>query len=175
MLIRGRDSGGAIQLLRRAIEVDPRYAAAYRELAWTYLKERALDEALMALEDALHLDGNDARTHLYLGHVLMERGDNAQAQAEFERARLLSPLWTLPLLLKGRLLEENGNLAEAESAFRMAVKISPSDADCLAELGRHVLISKKFAEAEQLLTEALRLQPNHKPALDGVARLRSAT
>jgi tetratricopeptide (TPR) repeat protein len=56
VLVRDRDPVEAIQLFLHAIEVDPRYAAAYRELAWTYLKQRLFDEAGKALENALRLD-----------------------------------------------------------------------------------------------------------------------
>ena len=173
LLIRDRDAEESIQLFGRALEVDPQYAAAYRELGWTYLRKGSLDKAQRALENAIRLEDNDARAHLYLGHLLVERGKTRDAQDAFDRARFLSPLWTLPILLKGRLLEDDGRMPEAEAAFRMAVEMSPSDADCLAELGRHLLSSKKVVEAEKLLREALRLQPGHKAALDGIASLRS--
>jgi len=175
LLIRDQDVEESIQLFLRALEVDPHYAAAYRELGWTYLRKRSLDAAERALENALRLDQNDARAHLYLGHSLVERGKIPDALNEFDRARLLSPLWALPMLLKGRLLEDDGRILEAEAAFRMAVEMSPSDADCLAELGRHLLSSRKVAEAQRLLEEALRLQPGHRTALEAMARLSADT
>jgi len=165
MSIAKRDPVAARPLLAHALEADPRYAAAHRELAWIHLQLKDHDPALAAIDTALALDPDDARAHIYRGHVLITLGRELEAQSEFESAHRVSPMWSLPLLLKGRLLEDHGDLTKAESAFRMAAEIDPTNPDALTELARYLVARNQPAEAEQLLNLALEHQPEH-----GVAR-----
>lgn len=174
VLVREHDPEQAIQLFSRAIGVDPRYAAAYRELGATYLAIRALAAAETAIQSALELDAEDARTHLYLGQLLQQQQQPQRAQAAYERARALSPLWTLPMVFMGRSLEQEGDLPRAERFFRMAAETDPFDADALAEWGQHLLNRGRLFEAQKALSDALHLEPQHKLALLAMEKLRSA-
>jgi protein O-GlcNAc transferase len=51
----------AIYRWERAVEIDPKYAAAYNDLAIAYEHEGQLDKARKAYEKALELDPNNAQ------------------------------------------------------------------------------------------------------------------
>lgn len=61
---------GAIQLLQRALALDPDHARAHAALAIALLGARRLPGALIEMRAALHLDGNDPYVHYVAAAVL---------------------------------------------------------------------------------------------------------
>jgi TolB-like protein/cytochrome c-type biogenesis protein CcmH/NrfG len=89
----------SMEILKKAIEVDPGYAKAWVNLAWTHTSasdfgadaETSSRAALSAARRAVQLDTGDAEAHSVLGHVLASKGDFDQAKAAFETALRLNP------------------------------------------------------------------------------------
>jgi tetratricopeptide (TPR) repeat protein len=107
VLLRYHRPSEAQALFRRALELDPDYAAAHRELGWLLhdRKDRrgrhrqggrrgTAAETEGHLRKAIELEPDDAWTHIYLGSYLW---DVDSAIAEFHIARELWPEWTVPL------------------------------------------------------------------------------
>jgi TolB-like protein len=88
-------------LLRKAIEPDPRYGAAYTGLGetyrvavamgWAQSPDAALKEAGALPYKALHLNDSDVRAHVLLGQVHVYYGRYEPALAELERAIAINP------------------------------------------------------------------------------------
>jgi tetratricopeptide (TPR) repeat protein len=88
-------------LFRRAIELDPNYAAAYSGLAETYHLATVMgwaespSETLGRAEElatkALRLDESDVRAHIILGRVHVFHQQYEQAKAEMDRAIAVNP------------------------------------------------------------------------------------
>jgi TolB-like protein/class 3 adenylate cyclase len=89
----------SIEILKKAIEVDPGYAKAWVNLAWAYTSESdfgadakvSREAALSAARRAVQLDASDAEAHAVLGHVLATQGEFDRAKAAFETALRLNP------------------------------------------------------------------------------------
>ncbi|WP_046868391.1 adenylate/guanylate cyclase domain-containing protein [Microvirga massiliensis] len=89
----------AIRLLKRSLEIDPKFARAWTALAWSYtvLKgwvDDTLDmrrTRLGAARRAVELDPQDAEAHAALGSMLGQGGDLAEAEAELDQAVSLNP------------------------------------------------------------------------------------
>lgn len=89
----------AVDLLKRAVELDPGFARAWLELYHAYdllgafnvapETNRALAQAAAAR--ALALDPGDAEAHVVEAMSLSGRGDHARAKAEFDTALRLAP------------------------------------------------------------------------------------
>jgi TolB-like protein/class 3 adenylate cyclase len=89
----------AIHLLKRSVEIDPKFARAWAGLAWSYyvlagfvddtpeLQRARMDAALRAVE----LDPMDAEAHAALAYVVGKTSDFARVEAEFDRALSLNP------------------------------------------------------------------------------------
>jgi tetratricopeptide (TPR) repeat protein len=88
-------------LFRRAIALDPNYAAAYSGLAETYhlatvmgwaeAPSETLGRAEELANKALHLDESDVRAHIILGRVHVFHQQYEQAKAEMDRAIAVNP------------------------------------------------------------------------------------
>jgi tetratricopeptide (TPR) repeat protein len=70
-------------LLKRAVTLDPNYAAAHFQLGVLYSDERKYTEATEQYELALKISPNEANTHYRLGQTLARLGNQARAQEEF--------------------------------------------------------------------------------------------
>ena len=89
----------ARERFRAAVELDPNYARAHANIAWTIVCEAfleaptgmTLDDALQEIETALDLDEDDAWSHGVFAQVLFLRGDDDRAEQHFKRALLLNP------------------------------------------------------------------------------------
>jgi TolB-like protein/Tfp pilus assembly protein PilF len=89
----------ARERFRAAVALDPNYARAHANIAWTivcdaFLEAPAgmtLDDALREIETALDLDDDDAWSHGVFAQVLFLRNEDDRAELHFNRALLLNP------------------------------------------------------------------------------------
>jgi len=94
-----RDLVEARERSRAAIALDPNYARAHANIAWTIVCETfletgtaaALDDALRHIEAALNIDDDDAWSHAVLGQILFLRNEDSRAETSFNRALALNP------------------------------------------------------------------------------------
>jgi adenylate cyclase len=129
----------ARQMFERAIELDPRFAAAYARLGRVYMIERAfqwsedpqLPERAAALaQQAIALDDALPGAHQTLAYVYL-------LTKQFDQA-----------------------IAEA----RRAVALDPNDADACVTLGEILSCAGEPQEAVGLVEKALRLDPHYPPS-----------
>ena len=122
-------------LLRRAIELDPNYAAAYASLAETYHVATAmgwaqspgafLDRAEELAKKALSIDDSEVRARIVLGriHIFYQRYD--QAKQEIDRAIASNPNDADGLAGRGNILMWSGQTDAAIEALELAQRIDP--------------------------------------------------
>jgi len=122
-------------LLRRAIELDSNYAAAYAALAETYHVATSmgwaesptdfLGRAEEMANKALSLDDSDVRAHIVLGriHIFYQRFD--QAKAEIDRAIAINPNDANGLAGRGNILMWSGQTDAAIKTLELAQRIDP--------------------------------------------------
>jgi cellulose synthase operon protein C len=161
--------GGAVELVGRALEVNPRYVEARAFLAVLHLKtedhDRALEEALRALEvNPNHLE---ALTVLAACHFLA--GDKVEFQEVLGRVRSLNPAYpdlytaTAELAVSQRLYEEAVELAG------MAVALDSTSWRAWGVLGMNQLRTGAVDEGRRSLERAFAgdpFNPWYKNTLD---------
>ena len=81
----------AIYRWERAVELDPKYAAAYNDLAIAYEHEGQLDKARKAYEKALELDPTYAAAYNDLAIAYEHEGQLDKARKAYEKAMELAP------------------------------------------------------------------------------------
>ncbi len=76
---------------RRALAIDPSYAASWSNLGRTEAEAGQIAQAIPDLERAVALEPNNSRFHANLGGALMIAGRFGEARAELARALALDP------------------------------------------------------------------------------------
>ena len=171
--LRGRQLVGKINdtewrlapaMFRRAIELDPEYAAAYAGLAdvlaqrllWRFARaEDVLPEATSAAHRALELAPDLAEAHVALGHVRSLTGDTEGATRSFERALALNPELFEAYHHFARHCLSQGQYERAAELFRAAFNLRPDDATVLALAVSALDASGNKAAAEAVAREVV--------------------
>lgn len=122
-------------LLKRAIELDPNYAAAYAALAethhlassmgWAESPAASLSRAEELATKALRLDDSEVRAHVILGHIHLFHQRYDLAKEEIERAIAINPNDALGLAGRGTILLWLGQTDAAIEALEQAQRIDP--------------------------------------------------
>ena len=122
-------------LLRQAIDLDPKYAAAYAGLAETYFTATAMGWAESPVEfleraeelsnKALSLDDSEVRARVTLGriHIFYHRYD--KARAEIDRAIATNPSDAHAIAGRGNILMWSGQTDAAIEDLELAQRIDP--------------------------------------------------
>lgn len=165
----------AIQLLERAVQLDPQSAPSYAALAEAYYeKNRAnADPQWVKLASeyankAVALDNYLAAGHISLGLVQMQAGDSAGAEKQFLMAADLDPKSATPHEWLGHLYDKNGKLDRAASELKRAVELNGTDWRAYMELGLNAYLSGNFKAAASNWEQALKLEPDNVPALENL-------
>ena len=132
----------AIQLFEKAIELDPRYAAAYAgcsgaygQMYWMFTRNEKYREKARELSfKALMYDNNLAEAHTAMGVSYFIWGQFEEAAASARKAIELDPddfvaHWTL-----GRIHFANGKFDLAYDVYQRVIKLKPEFVNCYSDL-----------------------------------------
>ena len=144
----GGEFGEAVQQLRAAMGLDPKFEPAYRAFGM-FRVERAqyLSDALAALETAVRLDPRDASALYWLGEFHRGLGELTAARPYFERSYKLDPDSPLARLGFGLMLLEDGEADEALAHFDAVLKQAPGLAAALLGRARALYQKGQFEPA----------------------------
>jgi len=162
----------ARQLFEKAIEIDPRYAAAYVGLGrsqfhlflygWTEFPDRALQQSHDLANKALSLEKSDASAHTLLGLVYRYRLQFDLAIKESERALELNPNDARIYASLGTVLNYIGRRDDAilklETALRLDPRMFPG---YHMHLGLAYYLKGRYEDAIGALNRGLGWYPEH--------------
>jgi predicted CXXCH cytochrome family protein len=124
----------AVAAYDRAIRLDPRFAAAYINLADAWRQQGREPEAEKALRRGLVVMPRDPELHHALGLVLVRRHENDAALEEFVEAARLAPDNARYAYVRAIALHAAGRRPEALTVLRGANRRHPDDLDILGAL-----------------------------------------
>jgi Tfp pilus assembly protein PilF len=103
----------AIDLLERAIRIDPAYAIAHQTLGRLYQRSKDLLRAHYHFRRCLEIDPSDYWSHIYLANLLAVQGKSDEAEQTYRFATRLHPEISGGLELYANFLESTGKPDEA--------------------------------------------------------------
>ncbi|HNB71585.1 MAG TPA: tetratricopeptide repeat protein [Acidobacteriota bacterium] len=156
----------AITLFQRAIELDPDYACAYRELGWVQRRTDQFTSAEYNLRKAIELDDQDGWAYIYLGNLLWGKEDVVSAEKAFQLAVKVWPDESISHWSLGDLYWNQEQTQEAKSLYERAVELEPDDAQANFRLGLLLKELGEFTKAKFYLEQTLVFEPEHKKAKD---------
>jgi len=175
-----RDLNFALEMFRKAIEIDPEFARAYAGLAdtqsiiaqWIDPTPERLESADAASLKALELAPDLAEAHSARGYVLSAKGDFDAAAEEFEKALSLDPVNYDALYTYGRSRFAEGKLDDAAELWRRAHDARPDEfqasalrTQALFSLGRNDEAMEANAIGLAAVERRLALNPDDLRAL----------
>jgi tetratricopeptide (TPR) repeat protein len=159
----------AIQLFEKAIELDPRYAAAYAGCSsaygqmyqWFSREEKYRTKAQELSFKALMYDSNLPEAYAAMGLSYFIWGKFEEAAASSRKAIELDPddfiaYWTL-----GRIHFSSGELEQSLALFQRVIEIKPAFYAAYADLAMAYEGLQRYAEAGTASERLLELLPNY--------------
>ncbi len=152
------DNAKALELLDRAIQLDPNYAHAHAWKActlgqtWIYTwcedRDATWDKVVEELQIALALDDNDSDVHRILAAVNITHDDLDKAVYHQERALSLNPNDDLIVVQQGEILTWLGQPEEGIAWIKKAMRLNPyHPVRFWNHLGRAYFVARRYAEA----------------------------
>jgi TolB-like protein len=168
----------AMAACRKAIELDPGYAAAYAELAVAeaLVADRTVDTALLKqaqarADKAIEMAPDEADGYAARGLMRRFEWDWTGAQADLEKALALDPGDIRVQQRYGFLLGSLGRVPEAIAAMRKATNLDPLSSLSWTSLGGELIANRQFAAAHEALQHALDIDPESSYALFNLGML----
>ena len=165
----------ALVEFKRALDLDPEYAAAYAGLAHAYIladiylnvdTSDVFPKARAAAERALSLDDSNAAAHAALGqYFVLYEFNFAAAGKQYQRALQLDPSDVTTRTWYARnYLTNTGRLDDAVAEMKRALQIDPLSLIARTNLGLVYYFRKEYDNDIAMCRKALDMDPNFLPA-----------
>lgn len=150
----------AVELIGRAIAINPSVPVFHCNLAEAYRALGQLDRAAGCCRTALRLQPNYPEAANNLGLALQAQKRWEEAADQFRLALQLKPDFALAHNNLGNALRQLGDKTQALVHFRQAVLLNPHLAEAHSNLGQLLLEQHRLPEALPHCQAAVRLRPN---------------
>jgi eukaryotic-like serine/threonine-protein kinase len=155
---------------RRAIQLDPNYAAAYAGLAYSYViaddfflsPNDSMPPAREAAKKALQLDESNPEAHVTMAWVKWGYDyDSADGRAELKRAIELAPRDGGARWNYGYFLVLEGKAEAGIEEGRRAVALDPASLETNTFMGGDLYYAGRYDDAVKQLRAAVEMEPNY--------------
>jgi len=166
----GRGQEGA-QLLERAVQAAPGFAAAQNDLGAMLVILDRLDEAVPRLRTAIGLSPGSAEAHLNLGNALHARGEPQAAEGHYRTALAIDSRNVRANLSLGNWLRQMHRPEEAVKYLSAAVALAPGAAAAHIFLGNALVELARTGDAVGSYRQAIAIEPSNADANVGLGHL----
>jgi protein O-GlcNAc transferase len=156
----------AVELIGRAIKVNPHDASAHANIGNVLLDLQRPEEALASYERALALQPDLAGALNGRGNALLDLKRPGEALASYERSLTHQPNHVEALNNRGNALIDLKRPGEALASYERALALQPNFAGAFNGRGNALLDLKRPGEALASYERALALEPHYAEALN---------
>lgn len=136
----------AIVLLERAVELKPKFAGAWGDLAETYTESEAFGKALDAVQRVIKLQPNLPFGHMIRGSILGKMDDHEGSIQSYNNALEIEPQHIGSNMGLGNILKTVGKYDEAVTAYKKCIEAQPKFSEAYWSLAN--LKTYTFDESE---------------------------
>lgn len=154
-----------VNLIRRALAVNPRIAEAHANLGSALIRSGRYEEALVNLDRALALDPKAANAHHNRGYALMKLRRLDQAIAAFDRALELKPDHSEAHNDRANALSDKNKPEEALAGYEKALSLRPGRVGYMVNVALALCSVKRHADALAMADKARQAKPDDTGAL----------
>jgi len=164
----------AVEMLERAVELDPNFTLAHAELSFAYSQlyhfgydrtEECISKAKAAIDQALELQPELPEVHMHLGnYYYYVHKDYDQALEEFAIAERGLPNDTRIFESISYIWRRQGKFKESISPLKRALELSPQDAGMALNLAITYATLRGYKEAEHYYSRSIFLAPDQAEA-----------
>jgi len=154
-------SGTAVELIEKAIKVNPNEADFYNNCGEAYLALQNYELAVSRYEQALAIKPDFAGAHNNLGNAYKEMGRLEDAISRYNEAIALSPEFPMAHNNLGIILSKLNRAEDAIESYKRALAIFPGYAEAHNNLGNTFQELGRYTEAIKYYEEATSLVPDY--------------
>jgi Flp pilus assembly protein TadD len=154
-------SGLAIELIQKAIAVDPDQSTYHCNLGLVLTEAGRLDDAIASCRRAIELRPDSATAFNNLGNALRQNKQTRLAIDALDNALQLQPRFPEAYNNLGNALQESGDLEHAIGAYRQALVLRPEYPQALCNLGVALRAGGQLDAAIAALRQAVHLKPDY--------------
>jgi protein O-mannosyl-transferase len=158
-LIRKGQYGEAVNVLEKAVRINPWWELAHTKLAVALEKNGATREAITSYRKAVASSPRSSAVRVSLGEALLRAGNTAEGIEVLKAAVALNPHEESARVRLGMALVQAGSAKDGVRDLRTAVAAHPSSASAHLNLGIALKATGKAAEAIAQYRRALELDP----------------
>ena len=153
-----------VELIKKAIRLNPKVAAAHSNLGNALMDLKRPAEALASYDKAITLKPDYAAAHYNRGNALRDLKRPAEALASYDRAIALKPDDAEAHNNRGNALRDLERPAEALASYDKAIALKPDHAAAHSNRGIALRDLKRPAEALASYDRAIALKPDDAAA-----------
>ncbi|MGA8834893.1 MAG: tetratricopeptide repeat protein, partial [Candidatus Sulfotelmatobacter sp.] len=154
----------AVELICRAIAINPAEAAYHSNLGTVFQSQGRLEEAAASYERAVILRPDLAEAHYNLGNVLYEQDRWEDAAACYQHALVLLPGLAEAHYNLGNALQAQDKFVEAVACYERALALQPEKYEARHNLGNALQALGKLEDAMACYEQVLNVQPGYARA-----------
>lgn len=158
----------AVQLLQKALQLDPKFALAHASLGEARLYQfqqtrdaKLMEQALESGQRALELNASVPGPHISMGMIHMGTGRHAEAQRDFEKALELDGRNAAAFVGLADAYQAQKEYGKAEATYRKAISLRPGDWTGYKALGLFHYNRGEFEKAIEAWQRVVDLNPDN--------------
>jgi TolB-like protein/Flp pilus assembly protein TadD len=170
---REKPTRDALNLLQKAVQLDPNFALAYCEMAFAhdalyYRFERTSERRALAdeaINNALRLQPDRAEVHLaYANHLYRGHRDYERARTHVATVRRDRPNDSEAIYLEALMDGREGHFDNAIQKLKEAIALDPQNPVLISDLAETLSYNRQFPAAEQAWNQLIAVLPD-RPVL----------
>ena len=166
-LFEAKQYDDAFEAYTKAVELKP-IASAYYHIGWIDNDREDYDQALIALQQSVRLNPNEAITLNELGYAYKKLKRYPEALDTYRRATAVRPNYPTPYYQIGWIYNDQGQYAQAIEPLRQAASLKDNYAEAHEELGYAYFKLNRSQEAIAAYQNAVQMKPDYGDAYLGL-------